>query len=69
MNECGKTDKPHLVLPLADQGNLATGVQAASEWIMANLAMGGLNVAGPRASRHPSVSDRAMEFVAEVLGE
>jgi hypothetical protein len=68
VNECSKTGKPHVVIDLADEQNLATAVQAIRDWIQANVAEGILNVAGPRASRHGSLYDRARAFVLALLG-
>ena len=67
-DECRKVGKPHLVLDLADEDGLAEGTTTARTWVAANVAGGVLNVAGPRASRHPAVSDRARAFVRAVLG-
>ena len=68
MEVCRGTRKPYLVIDLAHGGNRTASVQAAREWIAANLAGGVLNVAGPRASEHPAVYERARAFLRVVLG-
>jgi hypothetical protein len=65
---CCSTGKPYLVIDLADRGNLAAAVQATREWIAANLVGGVLNVAGPRASEHSAIYERAKAFLRAVLG-
>jgi hypothetical protein len=67
-DECRKVGKPHLVLDLADEDGLAEGTTTARTWVATNVADRVLNVAGPRASRHPDVYDRAMAFVRALLG-
>lgn len=67
VNECHKAGKPHLVLDLAAEGDVYEAVKVAREWVMANLSGGVLNVAGPRASRHPVVYEGARAFVMAVL--
>ena len=66
---CRGTGKPYLVIDLADEGNRTAAIQAAREWIAANLAGGVLNVAGPRASEHPAVYEQTRAFLRAVLGE
>jgi hypothetical protein len=56
-----------MVIDLADD-DLAAGLAAARAWIGASLDGGVLNVAGPRASKHPSVYDRAQAFLRALLG-
>jgi hypothetical protein len=68
MDVCRKLDKQHLVLDLADESNLPAAVARAREWLTATCARGVLNVAGPRASEHPEVYDRARVFLRAVLG-
>lgn len=68
VNACRSTGKPHLVLDLAAEGDMYEAVKVAREWVMANLSGGGLNVAGPRASKDPAVYDRAKVFVTALLG-
>jgi len=46
----------------------ATDTAGTREWIKANVGGGVLNVAGPRASKHPSVYDRARAFLLAALG-
>ena len=65
---CRSIGKPHLIIDLADGGNLTASVQATREWITANLGGGVLNVAGPRASEHPAVYEPARAFLRAVLG-
>jgi len=65
---CRSIDKPHLIIDLADGGNLTASVQATREWIAANLAGGILNVAGPRASEHPTIYEQTRAFLWAVLG-
>jgi hypothetical protein len=69
MDVCRGTGKPYLVIDLADGENLSAAVQATREWIIANLAGGVLNVAGPRASEHPAIYEQARAFLRAVLGE
>jgi hypothetical protein len=65
---CRSTDKPCLVIDLADEGNLAASVQRAREWIADTVAGAVLNVAGPRASETPAAYERARMFLRAVLG-
>jgi hypothetical protein len=67
VNECQRVGKPHLVIDLADERNLTAGIQTARDWIAANVASSILNVAGPRASKHPTVYERARAFLRAVL--
>jgi hypothetical protein len=69
VNECQRVAKPHLVIDLADEGDIPATIQAARAWVAATLAGGVLNVAGPRASKHESVYDRARAFLLIVLGK
>jgi hypothetical protein len=64
---CQEMDKPHLVIDLRDETNLAAAIQRARAWITTNLSGGVLNIAGPRASQHPDVGERARAFVQAVL--
>jgi hypothetical protein len=66
-DECRKVGKPHLVLDLADEEGMPEAIAAARAWVAANVADKVLNVAGPRASRHPAVYDRARAFVLALL--
>ncbi len=63
----GRT-KPLLVIDLADEENRAAAVRTARAWIAAHVAGHVLNVAGPRASEHPAVYERARVFLRSVLG-
>jgi hypothetical protein len=67
LNTCRSAGKPHLVIDL-DEANRTAAVQAARTWLAANLLGGILNVAGPRASKHPDVYDRARAFLLALLG-
>jgi hypothetical protein len=42
-------------IDLADKGKPAEAVNAVRAWIAANVPGGILNVAGPRANKHPEV--------------
>jgi len=66
-NECRRTAQPHLVIDLAGEGDQAADVLAAREWIEKNLPSGVLNVAGPRASKHSAVYERARAFIMAVF--
>jgi hypothetical protein len=66
VGECRKAGKPCLVIDLADEANLAEAIRAARQWVAATKGI--LNVAGPRASEHASVYDRAKAFILGVLG-
>src|SRR5262249_14804749 len=68
VEECGRVAKPHLVIDLANEKDLAEAVRAASEWIQSKSAGGTLNVAGPRASQHRAVYERARAFLWSLLG-
>jgi hypothetical protein len=68
VKECHKTRKPHLVIDLADEDGESAAVRAARKWIAASLHSGILNVAGPRASKHPAVYDRARAYLLALLG-
>jgi hypothetical protein len=65
---CRGRGKQHLVIDLADEEKLDDAIAAARAWIAAHLPGGILNVAGPRASRHPGVYDRARVFLSALLG-
>src|SRR5262249_25386822 len=65
-NECRRAGKPHLLLDL--DGGGGARAPAAPGGVAANLAGGVLNVAGPRASRHPELYEKARAFVLAVLG-
>jgi hypothetical protein len=67
LQECRTTGKPYLVIDLAGPGSDLAAVPAAREWIAANLAGGVLNIAGPRASTHPDVYNRARAWLRAVL--
>jgi hypothetical protein len=64
---CRRLGKPHLVIDLADEKNLATAISRVQEWLAANVAGGCLNVAGPRASKHPEVYEQARTFLRDAL--
>jgi hypothetical protein len=68
VKECHKTRKPHLIIYLADEDGESAAVRAARKWIAASLHSGILNVAGPRASKHPAVYGRARAFLRALLG-
>jgi hypothetical protein len=68
LEECREAGKPCLVIDLAHGGDLAQTVQAAREWIAANLPGGVLNVAGPRASELSAVYGPAQAFLRNLLG-
>jgi hypothetical protein len=68
LKTCRNTGKPHLVLDLADKGKQSAAIHTAREWIAANLPGGVLNVAGPGASKHARVYDRAKGFLRVLLG-
>jgi hypothetical protein len=57
-----------LALDLADEGKQSAAIHTARAWIAANLPGGVLNVAGPRASKHARVYDRAKAFLRALLG-
>jgi hypothetical protein len=67
-DECRKAGKPHLVIDLAGEADMAEAVRAARGWVAANVAGGVLNVAGPRASQAPGVYGRARRFLLALLG-
>jgi hypothetical protein len=67
-DECRKAGKPLLVIDLAGEPDQAEALHAAREWIAANAPGGVLNVAGPRASEHAGVYERAKSFVRALLG-
>ena len=57
-----------IVVDLSDDERHAADLAAARAWIAAHLPGGILNVAGPRASKHPGVYDRARVFLSALLG-
>ncbi len=65
---CHSTGKPYLMIDLADERSVVEAVQAARKWIATTLVAGVLNVAGPRASEHPVIYERAKSFLLAVLG-
>jgi hypothetical protein len=65
---CRGRGKPHLVIDLTEEEKLDDAIAAARAWIAAHLPGGILNVAGPRASKHSSIYDRARVFLAALLG-
>jgi hypothetical protein len=65
---CRRKGKPHLVIDLSDEKH-AGAVESTRNWIAATAAGGILNVAGPRASQHPKVFERAREFIRAVLSD
>jgi hypothetical protein len=67
VNECVKAGKPHLVIDLAGEADLAETVRTARAWIATTVGGGVLNVAGPRASKHAEVYGRARAFLLAVL--
>jgi len=68
LDECDAAGKPRLVVDLSAGGDRTAQVSAAREWV-ARLGSGTLNVAGPRASRHPAVYGRATAFGRAILSE
>jgi hypothetical protein len=64
---CRSAGKPHLLINMAARAGLAEAVQATREWVKANAGGGVLNVAGPRASKHPGVYEAARSFMRAVL--
>jgi hypothetical protein len=68
VDECRRSGKPHLVIDMAGQADLTEAVGAAGRWIHETLPKGILNVAGPRASQHPGLYDRARRFLRALLG-
>jgi len=68
LEECDRAGKPRLVIDLSASDDVAAQVAAAREWV-ARLGNGTLNVAGPRASRHPELYPRARAFVRAILSE
>jgi hypothetical protein len=65
---CWRRDKPHLVIDLGDERRFTDALEAACEWLVANLAGRTLNVAGPRETVCPGIYDRAREFLQDLLG-
>jgi hypothetical protein len=68
LKTCRSAGKPHPVIDLTNEDKLAEAIHAARAWIAANLPGGVLNLAGPRASKHPGIYDRAREFFRALLG-
>jgi hypothetical protein len=66
LRTCREAGKPHLAIDLAAEDGVA--VRSAREWVAAELAGGVLDVAGPRASKHPALYGRARAFVLAILG-
>jgi hypothetical protein len=66
---CKTSETPFLVIDLAGEGDRAAAVNSARDWLAANLDGGTLNVAGPRAGKHPDIYDRAKAFLGAVLGD
>jgi hypothetical protein len=66
--ECSRIGKQYLMIGLAASDDHDEVVRAARNCIATNVAGGVLNVAGPRASRHPAVYERARAFLLAVLG-
>src|SRR5262249_11690730 len=65
VNLCKQLDKPHLVLDLAE-GDLTAGLSRVADWL-AGFPDGTLNVAGPRETEAPGISERARVFLREAL--
>jgi hypothetical protein len=67
VNACRAAGKQHRVIDLAAEANLAEAARSAREWVKANAGGAVLNVAGPRASKHPRVYETARSFLRAVL--
>jgi hypothetical protein len=68
VDACLSQGKPHLVVDLADAAGRERAVEAVRAWLASAVAGSTLNVAGPRTSQAPHVSEAAAAFLRAVLG-